>query len=81
MPQGFETPTLGERTFYGRFDRKNWPPCTQEDHVGAVQSHKTAKTAAEGYRIEREDGMKHLVQLATTIHIMQYERRKKDSIG
>lgn len=23
MPQGFETPTLGERTFYGRFDRKN----------------------------------------------------------
>ena len=57
----FVTRTFGERTFYGGFDRENWPPRTLEDHTQAVQSHKTAKTAAEGHRIEREYGVKHSV--------------------
>ena len=57
----FETPSFGERTFYGGYDRENWQPRTHEDHARAVQSHKTAKTAAEGYRIEREYGVKHSV--------------------
>ena len=59
MPRGFETPTSGKRTFYDEFDRESWPPHMHEDHGRAVESHKIANTAAEGYRIEREYGVIH----------------------
>lgn len=57
----FVTQAFGEKAFYGGFDRESWPPRTLQDYKQAAQDHKAAKSAAEGYRIEREHGVKYSV--------------------